>query len=338
MGEQQAIDREGTESKEGSQQGRRLSRVRLLWGILAITLVALLVVGAWILTTGAWRGWGAVATVDGTRITRTELEEHLAFLVKQRQLQPNTVADPSRRKDVERLALNDLIAWRILLAEADRIKIKVAPGEEELAFGSAHGAQPGASKLSEAAMKMGVEVAQMREEIRRQLMMTRLVEKIGEGVTVSDEDVAKYYETNKKDITGPSMARLRILIVDSREEAEQLRGQALKGAEFEALVRQHSKGGAKDRGGDMGWVDPRVLPPVIAKAVETITGTGMTPVVEASGKFYVVRVEGRQAPRQLTLDEVKDQLRQRLMTERKRGRFMEWFEERRRSARVEINL
>lgn len=88
----------------------------------------------------------------------------------------------------------------------------------------------------------------------------------------------------------------------------------------------------------MGWVDPRMLPVAIATVVAAIPQTGVTPVVEAKGGFYVVRVEGRQTPRQIPFAEVKGQIRERLTAERKQAKFAEWLEGRRRSARVQIYL
>ncbi len=331
-------EQQGIEPGQESVEIQRVSRVRLLWGAAIVIFAALAVVGAYLWTSGGWKAWRAVASVDGARITRTHLEEHLAFLVRLGQLRPEVLSDPARKKEVERLALDDLITRRLMLAEAERLKVSVGPGEEDVVFGKAHGGQPGEPKLAEAAKKSGEDAERMRQEVRRQLLMTRLKEKLTEGVSVSDEEVVQYYERNKQTFMAPGMAHLRLLIVESREDAERLRGQALKGGNFEVLVRQHGKGGSKESGGDLGWVDPRMLPAGIAQAVAEIPQTGITPVVEAKGKFYVVRVEGRQGPRQLPLDGIKDQLAQMLTAERKRAKFAEWLEERRRTARIEMYL
>lgn len=78
-------------------------------------------------------------------------------------------------------------------------------------------------------------------DTERQLIaaaQARLAEKITEGVTVSDEGLAKYYEGHRQAFGVPEMVRMRLLIVDSREEAERLRTQILNGADFAALERE----------------------------------------------------------------------------------------------------
>ncbi len=326
------------ESQRGPEEVGARVRARPWLGTAVVVFVALAAVGVYVRTSGAWRGWRAVASLNGTRITRAQLDEHVAFLVRLGQLRPEALSDPAHKNEMERLALDDLITRRLMVAEAERLKIAVGPGEEDVIFGKAHGGQPGEQKLAEAAKKAGEDAERMRQEVRRQLLITWLTKKVTEGVEVGDGDVARYYETHKQIFVTPGPARLRLLISQSREEAEQLRTQAVKGANFEALVRRHSKGGAPETGGDLGWVDLRMLPPAVAAAVAEVPQTGITPVIEAKGKFYVVRVEGRQGPRQLSLAEVKDQLRQMLTAEGKRAKLNEWLEERRRAATIEVYL
>jgi peptidyl-prolyl cis-trans isomerase C len=308
-----------------------------LW-LAGILLVALVATGLWLAVSRTGLGWRAVATVDGARITRADLDQHIEWLLNQGRVRPEVLADPKRKAEVERSALQDLIDRQVIVAEARRLGITVEPGEEDMAFGKAHGAQWGESKLIESAKRTGKDVKRLRQEVRRQLLTTRLAEKVTSDVAVGDDDVEWYYQANQQTFFIPAAVHLRLLIVDSREEAERLRRQALAGADFPALARAHSTGGAKERGGDMGWVDPRMLPEALAAAVEAIPRTGITPVVEAGKRYYLVRVEGRRAPRQLALAEVQDQIRQMLTAQRKQARFAEWLQQRRHSARIDILL
>lgn len=333
------MEDQGLDQARAEAQAPRPSRGRAIWGAAIVVLVAVGVFGGWLAFSGTWRAWGAVASLNGTRVTRAELDQHMDFLMRQGRIRPDVLAEPARRKEAERAALDDLITRRLLLAEAQRMKIEVGPGEEDVAFRTAHGGQPGQFKLADIAKKRGEDVDRLREEVRRQLVLTRLADKITEDVKMTDEDVAKYYETHRRSFTAPGEVHLRLLIVDSREEAERLRAQAqAKGSDFAALVRQYSKGGHKENGGDMGWVDPRVLPASIAKAVADVPQHGITPVVEGKGSFYVLRVEDRRPPRQVSLAEEKDAIMQVITAERKQAKFAEWLEERRRAAKIEIYL
>ena len=319
-------------------KGRQASRSSLGWWLAGILLVALVATGLWLAVSGTWRGWRAVASVDGTRITRADLDQHIEWLLSQGRIRPEVLTDPRRKAEVDRSALEDLIDRQVIVAEARRLGISVEPGEEDLAFGKAHGAQWGEAKLVESAKRTGEDVHRLRQEVRRQLLTTRVAEKVTSDVAVGDGDVERYYQANQQTFFIPAAVHLRLLIVDSREEAERLRRQALAGEDFGKLAQEYTKGGAKERGGDLGWVDLRMLPAALAAAVEAIPRAGITPVVEAGKRYYLVRVEGRRAPRQLSLLETQEQIRQMVSAQRKQARFAEWLQERRRGARIDILL
>lgn len=314
-------------------------RKRWLWIGAAVFLLAAAGGGGWwAWTRGPLRGWQAVASVEGGRIPRSELEAHTALLGRLGRLPAEALADPTQRAELDRAILDDLINRRLLLAEADRRQIRLEAAEEEALLGKGPAAPAGEAKPGQPAKAAGPEDAALREEMRRQVRIGRLVDKVTEDVRVSDEDAAKYYAENREAFTVAGTARLRLLVVGTQEEAEHLRRRIVGGADFGAVVREHSTGAGKENGGDMGWVDVRMLPPMLAAAVTAIPSKGIAPVVAMGGKFYVLGVEGRQGARQVPLAEVKDRLKPALLLERKRARFGEWLAELRRTARVEIYL
>ena len=333
-----AVEPEATEAAEPVPARRR---AWLWWVAGAVAVVALVGAGAWAWTRGPLKGYRAVASVDGARITRSDLDAHMAFLTTLGRLPAAMTADENARAALDRAILDDLINRRLLTAEVDRRQIKLEAKEEEALAGKVElpappakpsgPAAPGKAEASAAAPDPAI-----RAEVRRQLLVGRLAEKVTEGVSLSDADIAKYYEENRQSFVVPGAARLRVLVVDTREEAEHLHKRIAAGGDFTAIVRDQTKGPAKESGGDVGWVDVRMLPPAIAEAVNAIPKTGLTPVVAGGDKFYILRIEGRQGERQVPLAEVKDQLKPALLLERKRAKFGEMLAELRKNAKIEI--
>jgi foldase protein PrsA len=331
------------ESTEAAEPIPARRRTWLLWAAGATAVVVLAGAGLWAWTRGPLKGYRAVASVNGTRITRSELDAHMAFLIKTGRLPAKMAADEAAQAALDRAILDDLINRRLLMAEVDRRQIKLDPKEEEALAGkplppgphakAPESPAPGKAEAPEAAPDPAI-----RDEVRRQLLVGRLVEQVTEGIAVSDDEVAKYYGDNKQSFFMPGAAKLRILVVDTQAEAEHLHKQIAGGADFAALVRDHSKGPAKEAGGDLGWVDVRMLPPALGQAVTAIPKAGLAPVVAGGDKFYVLRVEGRQGERQVPLAEVKDQLKPALLMERKRAKFSEMLAELRKNAKIEIYI
>jgi parvulin-like peptidyl-prolyl isomerase len=88
------------------------------------------------------------------------------------------------------------------------------------------------------------------------------------------------------------------------------------------LAREHSR--RRERGGgDLGWVDPRVLPATLVSAVSAILMTGVAPVVQTKTNSTSCGSKDG-GPRQLPLDEVKEQIKQALTSQKKQTMFAEW--------------
>ena len=215
--EQGAVSETPPEETGVPEATKSKRRIRPLWIVAAAAVVALAGAGVWAWTSGPLKGWPGVASVNGTRISRTELEGHIAYLTKVGRLPAATPADDSARVALERAILDDLIVRRLLAAEAEKLKIRVEPGEEDVIFGQAHGGKPGDPKLSEAAKKVGEDTQKMRTEVRHQLLVRRLADKITEGVTLTDEDVINYYGENQEAFVMPGAAKLRLLVAATRE-------------------------------------------------------------------------------------------------------------------------
>ncbi len=316
-------------------------RAWLWWAAGAAAVVILAGAGAWAWTRGPLKGYRAVASVNGARISRSELDAHLAFLTKLGRLPAAMAADENARAALDRAILDDLINRRLLMAEVERRQIKLEAKEEEALAGKlepagAEAKPPEPAGPGKAEAPAAAHDPAIRDEVRRQLLVGRLAEKVTEGVSLSEEDIAKYYEDNRQSFVMPGAARLRVLVVDTREEAEHLSKQIAGGKDFASVVRDFTKGPAKESGGDLGWVDVRMLPPPIAQAVNAIPKTGMTPVIASGDKYYILRIEGRQGERQVPLAEVKDQLKPALLLERRRAKFGEMLADLRQSAKVEI--
>jgi len=315
----------------------------LWWAGGAAVVAALAAGGIWAWTQGPLKGYRAVAKVNADRITRAELNGHVAFLTKLGRIPPATPADEAAQAALDRAILDDLINRRLLMTEVERRQIRLEPKEEEAL--SRPPAGPAAEATPSDSAKPGAapppapdQDPVIREEVRRQILVGRLAEQVTGGISVSDEDVARYYGENRQAFIMPGAARLRLLLVATRAEAEHLRQRIAGGADFAAVARDHSQGPGKESGGDLGWVDLRMLPPALAQAVRAIPTTGLTPVVDAGEKFYVLRVEGRQGERLVPLAEVKEQLKPALLMEKKRARFGEMLAELRKNAAIEIYL
>ncbi len=83
---------------------------------------------------------------------------------------------------------------------------------------------------------------------------------------------------------------LRIIVVDSADEAQRILESLKNGGDFAALAKQKSTDATADDGGYMGKIDPATLRPELRAALKGLEPGQMTGVVKLSAGFAIVKV------------------------------------------------
>src|SRR5690606_29626668 len=90
------------------------------------------------------------------------------------------------------------------------------------------------------------------EEIRLNLAVQEL---LASRIEIEEEEMQDFFEQYKDFLGTEEQVRVRHILVETEEEANEIREQLVNGADFAALARKHSiDPGSAERGGDLGWV------------------------------------------------------------------------------------
>lgn len=171
--------------------------------------------------------------------------------------------------------------------------------------------------LAQEARRRGLDKAPETQERLRQILRDQLLDDVRKGGTAPDDipeaELRAYYDQHKDEFAEPERRRVAAIVLSSAVEARSVLAKAAKAspAEWGKLVEQHgppkrTPGGPTppaELAGDLGIVgppghprgnNPRVPEPV-REAVFKIPAPGTThaEVVEADGKFYVVRLTSK---------------------------------------------
>ena len=98
--------------------------------------------------------------------------------------------------------------------------------------------------------------------------------------------------------------------------ANETRAKLLAGADFATLAKEISEDpSAKTNLGELGWFGPGKMDPAFTKAAFELKNVGdISEPVRSSYGYHLIRFEGRRPGRQLSFDEVKDQIMAGLRT------------------------
>src|SRR5262245_35307126 len=232
---------------------------------------------------------GAWAVVNGKEISKDEVEK----AYRRNAPAPNQQQPTEEEAYTAKLnLLNEIIVQELLMAKAAELKIEVTEAELNKAFDEAKKDIPPSAFEAELKAR-NLTVADMREDLKRNLIAQKVVEKeVVEKSTPTDQEITTFFETNKESFNRKEDAvRIAQIVVtpvrenqrtnrtgdDAGSPAEatakaQMIMQRLKdGTPFGDLAADYSEDGeSAQRGGDLGFVPMSALaqaPPQLRDAV-----------------------------------------------------------------------
>lgn len=173
-------------------------------------------------------------------------------------------------------------------------------------------------------------------EIKRQLAVVRLFDKVTTGISVSDREVADAFDKRKGELGTPEKRGISNIVVREKAKADAILAKLDKGASFAHLAAQHSLDGAtRAKGGDLGEVSAAQLEDHYAKAAFAAPAdTNFGPVRTQYG-WNVGHIGKVLPPIPPTFQQIKDQLKQQIELEKALHKWRSWLTGQLRSADVE---
>lgn len=282
---------------------------------LAALVIGLLVVGgAW--TLRAQADADVVARVNGEAITKDDLYDLMFQYVGPQ-------------------VLDELILVRLVEQEADAQGVAVTQEDVDAEIEVIAAQLGGMEQLEFILMQQGATIDRLAQDIERNVMIHRL---IAPQVTVTDEEVRQFFDENEELFAQPEQVRARHILVDTREEAEELRQQLLDGADFAGLARAHSKDpGSGAAGGELGWFGRGVMVAPFEQAAFALAVGDISEPVQSSFGYHLIKVEDRvEAQEAVFDDEIAGRIRDALVEEKVQEQLGPWLQALRIGADVEI--
>jgi peptidyl-prolyl cis-trans isomerase SurA len=279
----------------------------------------------------------AWAVVDGRQIMREDVER--AF--RRTQDTSQTLSD-EEAVALKMNLLDEMITQDLLVAKARALKIELPDSELDTAYADAKKNMADEAFQQELA-KRKLTAADMRDGLRRQLLAQKVLEREVESkVTVTDQEIADFYNANRAQFNIPEESyRIAQIVVTPVKEPQianrtghdatspqaaeakmRMIAERLKaGTGFSQLAADYSEDPeSAPRGGDLGFVPVSTLkqaPPQLRDAVlEKAPGT--VNVVRAEGAYTIVLVVAREpaGQRDLSMPAVKENISETLRSRR----------------------
>ncbi len=319
---------QGKKGRPAPSADRSAGRKRL-----ALAVLAIFVVGSFIVVAAA-QGIsppsvpdGDVAVVeeapDGT-ITQEDLDTALVQTAAGQNLPEVPPPDDPQYAPLADAAVSDLILSRWVLGEAEERGIEPSERAIDQQLESVIGQEFGSEKEFERFLEdSGFSREQARERIALQLILDQIQRDVvppGSEPEVGEDEIQAFYDENLTQFSQPESRDVRVILAKTSEDAEEALSQLEQDPSeksFEQVAEELSVDEAtKSTGGLREAVVEGQSEPALDEQIFTAPEGELVGPFETDAGFYVIRVE-RIAPAETTpLDEVREQIRQTLVSAR----------------------
>ncbi len=279
------------------------------------------------------------AEVNGVKIPMKEINHVISYFQKSvPSLADGSAAANAALTKARQNILHDLVDFELQLQEANKRKITPDPKNVDVAIWQIKAKFPSPELFNQWLQATGQTEAELRQSTSDEMAVEELKTQWTVDVTVNDADLQKFYEDNKSRFVIPDsilVSHILIAVPQNASDADKkkLQDRAQKvlklalasGADFGALAAKNSDDKATaDKGGSLGalvLVDKGSWKPVVDAAFAATPGKVIPKLITSDFGYHIVDPIEKRPGRQLTLDEVRANIKPMVLDQEKADRI-----------------
>jgi peptidyl-prolyl cis-trans isomerase SurA len=283
-----------------------------------------------------------VARVNNEIITRSEYDKARQTADDDAKQECQNRCTPEQLKtnieDREKTTLRDLIDQSLLVQRAKDMGVSVEPEViKKLDQIRTDNKLPSMEELEKAVTAQGMNWEDFKNNIRNTLLTQRVISsEVGSHITVSDEELTKYYEAHKAEFVRPEQVALREIeistqgkspdeIPELKKKAETALKRVKDGEDFGEIAKRFSDGSTKNQGGFLGIYKHGELSPELEATVFKMKKNELTDVMETKQGFLILQVLEHYDEGEQSLAKVKNEIMDKLYSARMEPAMREYL-------------
>lgn len=297
---------------------------------LGFTLLLLLFPGC-----GLWEGGlqeHLIARIGREEITIDEFTREFKDLVTD----PKKEGSQLELRELKEAYLDQMIERKILSQEARRLGIQVSAEELSQAILEIKKDYPGEGFGETLGLK-GMSLEEWKVRLEEKLLAEKMVRSSRQYQgKIEEKSAREFYEANRSLFQLPRRVKVRQIVVADGNEALQIQKRLKKGESFEKLAKEKSLGLEKALGGDLGYFSEGERPAEFDHVFSMEAGA-ISEVIKSPYGYHLFKLEEKVEPRELSFEEAKKSILERLEQERGEEEYQRWLKDLREKAKVKIN-
>lgn len=240
--------------------------------------------------------------------------------------------------ELEINGLDRLVEDKLILSRANQIKLEIKEKLVDNRVEEIKKRYPSEEVFMESLIRNGGTLTDLRNKIRDQLKIKYVVEyEVKKKIFVNPQEVTDFYEKNMDKFIKKEQVSLDSIFVRIKKNKEEARqkidaayAELQKGKDFREVADTYSDAPS------IGIIDKGQTVPVIENTVFSLGESEYSHVVEVESGFYIFKLLGKKPAQQASLNEVKENIYNRIFRQKFKKEFDDWISKLKKEAYIEI--
>ncbi len=282
---------------------------------------------------------GIIAIVNNDVITLKDLKDYISGIYRQLRVEHKSPEEIQQiMTSYEEKGVNQLVEDKLILEAANVKGLEIRPGVVEKQLNEIKGRYPSEDDFLAALNAQGLTVTDLRNKILNQLKTQYIVDmEVRNKIFVNPEDVTRYYNEHTGEFESKTRYNLDSIYIsfdkgksEALKRIKEARDKLVAGADFDKVSKDYSQAPS------VGTLEQGQMVPAIEKEVFSLKEGELSQPVQVENGVYLFKVNGISMGRRQSLEEVKNDVYNKIYEQQFRDKFKAWIDKLREKAYVEI--
>lgn len=137
----------------------------------------------------------------------------------------------------------------------------------------------------------GYTLDDMKDSITMNMQIKRLLEPT---ISISEEEIVNFFEQNKAYLDQKEQVKARHILVETEEQAKEIKGKIASGENFEELAKEYSMDDlSKELGGDLGFFGRGEMVPSFEEAAFSLDIGEVSNPIKSNYGYHIIMVDDK---------------------------------------------
>lgn len=261
-----------------------------------------------------------VATINGEDLSKEVFETEFNIFLKNKV--PNSEVMPEKEmSNLKNKFLDDLITSLLLFQEARQQDLVTDDAEVDSKYTEFKESYAEDAEFESFIKENNLTEEKVKENIKKSLSIRALLKKnVEDKVSVSDEDILAFYNSNPQYFKQPGTVRASHILISANdatspedkkialETINAIKKRLDNGEKFEDLAKEHSTCPSSKNGGDLGFFEKSKMVKPFGDAAFSMEVGEVSDVVQTEFGYHIIKVTDKKEIPPVPIDEAKGKI------------------------------